>query len=103
MSGGTVRSASIGLTNVADTPLYATEAAKVITGTQLSADDIDRAAKAAGAITRPAADGRGSAEYRTQMAGVMVRRALQLAKSRAGEAKPSGNNNGGGLFGWLRK
>jgi xanthine dehydrogenase iron-sulfur cluster and FAD-binding subunit A len=36
-----------------------------------------RAAAAAEAIAAPAADGRGSAEYRTKMAGVMTARALK--------------------------
>ena len=42
-----------------------------------------RAAAAAKAITSPAADGRGSAEYRTKMAGVMTARALARAFARA--------------------
>jgi carbon-monoxide dehydrogenase medium subunit len=35
------------------------------------------------AITDPAADGRGPAEYRREMAGVVVARALLRAASRA--------------------
>lgn len=102
MGGGTVKSACIGLTNVAETPLFAAEAAKSLVGTRLETADIARAVTAAEAITRPASDGRGSSEYRTKMAGVMLRRALEKAKSRAGEAKPSGTNSGG-VFGWLRR
>jgi carbon-monoxide dehydrogenase medium subunit len=44
---------------------------------------VDRAVAAAEAITAPASDGRGPAEYRTKMAGVMLRRALARAASRA--------------------
>jgi carbon-monoxide dehydrogenase medium subunit len=105
ISGGTVRRASIALTNVADTPLYAKEAAARITGTTLQPADIDAAVSAAEAITNPAADGRGSAEYRTKMAGVMVRRALIEAASRAGDVgdiKETKETKGGGLFGWLK-
>ena len=42
-----------------------------------------KAVAAAEAITSPAADAHGPAEYRTKMAGVMLRRALARAKSRA--------------------
>jgi aerobic carbon-monoxide dehydrogenase medium subunit len=34
-------------------------------------------------ITRPAADGRGPAEFRVHVAGVRVRRAIRRAKERA--------------------
>jgi carbon-monoxide dehydrogenase medium subunit len=83
MKGGTVETCSIGLTNVADTPLWAEEAAKILTGSSLDAPTIKRAAVAAEAITSPASDARGPAVYRTKMAGVMLARALARAKSRA--------------------
>ncbi|MBA4209828.1 xanthine dehydrogenase family protein subunit M [Sphingomonas sp.] len=83
LAGGKVRSASIALTNVAPTPLYATEAVAVIADTALDIEHINAAVRAAEAITDPSADGRGSAEYRRSMAGVMVRRALEKAKARA--------------------
>jgi aerobic carbon-monoxide dehydrogenase medium subunit len=104
ISAGTVRRASIALTNVADTPLYAADAAARITGSTLQPADIDAAVSAAEAITSPTPDGRGSAEYRTKMAGVMVRRALIEAASRAGDVGNSKETKEakGGLFGWLR-
>ena len=80
---GTCKSAAIGLTNVGDTPLYALEAGAALVGTSLTDAAITTSVKAAEAITRPAADGRGSAEYRTEIAGVMVRRAIELARQRA--------------------
>jgi carbon-monoxide dehydrogenase medium subunit len=82
-SNGTCRAASIGLTNVADTPLWAEEAARALIGTGLDRTAIANAANAAEAITNPASDGRGPAEYRKKMTGVMVRRAIERAKSRA--------------------
>ena len=125
MSAGKVTDASIAMTNVAETPLYAADAVTAIKGTTLETADIDAAAQAAEAITNPTADGRGSAEYRTKMAGVMVRRALELAKTRAGDVganatlSPSApaastqnarqnqgqadNNGKGGMFGWLKR
>jgi aerobic carbon-monoxide dehydrogenase medium subunit len=83
MSGGKVASCSIGLTNVAETPLWAEEAAKILTGSSLDAATVKRAVAAAEAITAPAADARGPAAYRTKMAGVMLTRALARAKSKA--------------------
>jgi len=84
MSGGKVASCSIGLTNVAETPLWAEEAAKILTGSTLDAATVKKAVAAAEAITSPATDGRGPAAYRTKMAGVMLARALARAKQRAG-------------------
>ena len=84
MQGGRVASCSIGLTNVAETPLWAEEAGKILTGSTLDAATVKKAVAAAEAITSPATDGRGPAVYRTKMAGVMLTRAIASAKSRAG-------------------
>jgi carbon-monoxide dehydrogenase medium subunit len=84
MSGGKVGGCSIGLTNVAETPLWAEEAGKILTGSTLDAATVKEAVAAAEAITSPATDGRGPAAYRTKMAGVMLARALARAKQRAG-------------------
>jgi carbon-monoxide dehydrogenase medium subunit len=83
MSGGTIETCSIGLTNVAETPLWAEEAAKILIGSTLDAATVKRAVAAAEAITAPASDARGPAHYRTKMAGVMLMRALARAKARA--------------------
>jgi aerobic carbon-monoxide dehydrogenase medium subunit len=84
MKGGKVENCSIGLTNVADTPLWAEAAAKILIGSSLEAPAVKRAVAAAEAITSPASDARGPAFYRTKMAGVMLARALARAKSRTG-------------------
>lgn len=83
LSGGTVTSCSVALTNVADTPLFAAEAGEILTGSSLDADTVKRAVAAAEAITDPASDGRGPAEYRTKMAGIMLERAIARAADRA--------------------
>ncbi len=83
LSGGKVATCSIGLTNVAETPLWAEEAAKILVGSALDAATVKKAVAAAEAITAPASDARGPAHYRTKMAGVMLARALERAKSRA--------------------
>jgi aerobic carbon-monoxide dehydrogenase medium subunit len=83
MSGGRVASCSIGLTTVAETPLWAREASEILVGSSLDAATVKRAVAAAEAITAPAEDARGPALYRTKMAGVMLSRALARAKARA--------------------
>ena len=81
--GGEVASCSIGLTNVAETPLWAEDAANILVGSRLDAATVKQAVAAAEAITSPASDQRGPAQYRTKMAGVMLARALARAKERA--------------------
>jgi carbon-monoxide dehydrogenase medium subunit len=83
MAGGKVATCSIGLTNVHETPLLATDAAKAVIGTSLDAGALKSAAAAAEAIMAPAADARGPVEYRKHVGGIMVTRALQRAASRA--------------------
>jgi carbon-monoxide dehydrogenase medium subunit len=83
LDGGTVTFCSIALTNVSDTPLYAQEAGEILTGSTLDTETVARAVAAAEAITEPASDGRGPAEYRTKMAGVMLQKALSRAATRA--------------------
>jgi carbon-monoxide dehydrogenase medium subunit len=80
---GSIGSCSIGLTNVAETPLWAEDAAKILVGTKLDAATVKKAMAAAEAITSPASDRRGTPQYRTKMAGVMLARALARAKERA--------------------
>ncbi len=83
MGGGKVATCSIGLTNVAETPLWAEDAANILIGSSLDAATVKRAVAAAEAITSPASDTRGPAQYRTKMAGVMLARALARARERA--------------------
>jgi aerobic carbon-monoxide dehydrogenase medium subunit len=83
MSGGRCASASIALTNVADTALYAAAAGQALVGSPLDEAAVAAALKHATAIAAPAADGRGPADFRRYVAGVMVRRAIARAKSRA--------------------
>ena len=80
---GEIGSAAIALTNVAETPLYAEAATRLIVGSKLDAATVKQAVTAAEAITAPASDRRGTPQYRTRMAGVMVARALAQAAQRA--------------------
>ena len=83
MAGGKVASCAIGLTNLSETPLLATDAAKAVIGTSLDAATLKKAAAAAVAIMSPAADARGPVEYRKHVGGIMVTRALTRAAGRA--------------------
>src|ERR1700754_2193086 len=82
MAGGKVATCSIGLTNLAETPLLAADAAKAVIGTSLDQASLKKAAQAAEAIMSPAADARGPVEYRNHVADIMVTRALRLAATR---------------------
>jgi aerobic carbon-monoxide dehydrogenase medium subunit len=83
ISDGAIATCTISLTNVAGTALFASDAAASVIGTALDKPTLARASAAAVAVTEPAADGRGSAEYRGKMAGVMTARALTRAFARA--------------------
>lgn len=81
-SGNTVSHVRIGLTNVAPTALRAEAAEAALLGQAFSSASVDAAATAAMAICEPAEDLRGDIEYKTAMAGEMVRRALNKAWAR---------------------
>ncbi|MFQ5775107.1 MAG: FAD binding domain-containing protein [Kiloniellaceae bacterium] len=83
LDGGACRRAAIALTNVAPTPLYAAAAGAALEGTAVDAGAVDEAAARAVAITDPVADLRGPVEFRRHAAGVMTRRAIEKALSRA--------------------
>jgi carbon-monoxide dehydrogenase medium subunit len=83
VEAGRIATCAIGLTNVAETPLFAGAAAQAVIGATLDTSSLARAGAAAERIASPAADGRGSIEYRTKMAGVMTVRALSRAFARA--------------------
>jgi aerobic carbon-monoxide dehydrogenase medium subunit len=82
MSGGTCAAAAIALTNVGDTPLLAKDAGQAVLGTALDDAAIAQAVRHARKISKPVTDGHGPAEFRTHIAGIMVRRALMRAKDR---------------------
>ena len=83
MAGGKVATCSIGLTNLHETPLLATDAANAVIGSTHDAASLKKAAAAAEAIMSPAGDARGPVEYRKHVGGIMVTRALQRAADRA--------------------
>jgi len=80
--GGVVEALRIALTNVAPTALRAHDAEAALIGRPFDAAGVDAAAAAAMAICDPAEDLRGDRDYKTAMAGEMVRRALRRAAAR---------------------
>lgn len=82
-SAGTITGASIALTNLGDTPLWAEDAGRALVGTTGDATACTVAADLAKQLMMPASDGRGPAEYRTSVGAVMVRRAIARALDRA--------------------
>ena len=71
--GGEVASCSIGLTNVAETPLWAEEAANILVGSRSTPRPSSKRSRPRKRSPRPPSDQRGPAQYRTKMAGVMLR------------------------------
>ena len=83
LDGGTCSQAAVALTNLAMTPLHAEAAGQALVGTAVDQAAVDAAVTAAVAITDPAADLRGPVDYRKHVAGVMTRRAIETALTRA--------------------
>ncbi len=84
MEGDKVAMVRIGLTNVADTALRATEAEALLTGNALTNEVLAKVVDAVTAICDPAEDLRGDAEYKTAMAGEMTKRAILQAAADIG-------------------
>jgi carbon-monoxide dehydrogenase medium subunit len=82
LDGGKVSHVRVTLTNLAPTALRATDAEAALLGRPLGDAAIVDAAARAMAICDPADDLRGDREYKTAMAGQMVRRALAKAAAR---------------------
>ena len=79
LEGGVIREARIALGSVASTPVAAPEAVAILTGAAPSEALFAAAADAAMQAADPAGDIHGSAEYRRDLAGAMLRRALRDA------------------------
>lgn len=84
-TGTQVSHVRIALTNVAPTALRAEAAEAALLGKPFTAENVKAAVAAAIAICDPAEDLRGDVEYKTAMAGEMVKRALNKAWSRCAE------------------
>ncbi len=81
---GTCAEAHVSLGAVAPTALLVEAAGQALVGRKLDQAALDALDAAAQAAARPIADKRGTIEYRTRIAGVLARRAAQIAWQRAG-------------------
>ena len=75
--------ARVALGAVAATPVLVPDAAAALIGTAGDEDALTRLAEAASAACRPIDDKRGTKAYRIKVAGVMARRAAEIAFERA--------------------
>lgn len=83
MDGSSCSSASIAMTNLSDTPIYSEEAGAALVGTPCDSAAIDTAVAAALADIDPSEDNRGPVEFKRHVAGIILRRAIERAVSRA--------------------
>ena len=72
---------------VAPTVVLIEDAAKALIGSALDEAALDALAAAAEAACHPINDKRGTIEFRTEVAGVLAKRAAKIAYDRAGGAK----------------
>lgn len=84
-SDGVCTAARIALGAVAPTVVLAREAGAALVGTKLDDDALNAMEAAVRAVCKPIDDKRGGRAYRTAMAGVLARRAVKIARQRAGE------------------
>ncbi|MBU1276058.1 MAG: xanthine dehydrogenase family protein subunit M [Proteobacteria bacterium] len=82
---GTCREARIALGGVAPTPFRAEEAEEVLAGQAIGEELISRAGELAGEAADAEDDYHASAEYRQEMAKIMVSRSLRQALARTGK------------------
>ena len=81
---GTITDARVALGAVAPVILVVADAAKALIGSKLDAAALEKLAAACSAACRPIDDKRGTIEFRTKVAGVLARRAAEIAYKRAG-------------------
>jgi aerobic carbon-monoxide dehydrogenase medium subunit len=82
-SGGKCSSASIAMTNLSDTPVWCEAAADALVGTGLESDAMAAAISAMQDAIDPQEDNRGPVDFKKHVAGVILRRAIERASSRA--------------------
>ncbi len=78
---GRIIDARVALIGVADTPLRRPQAEQVLAGAEIGSAPFEEAAVAAGEGLTPASDLHGTSAYRTHLARVLTRRALEKATS----------------------
>lgn len=83
VSGGRCDSASVAMTNLSDTPVFAAGAGAALAGSDLGGAATDAAVAAMLAAIDPAEDNRGPVAFKKHVAGVILKRAIARATERA--------------------
>jgi CO/xanthine dehydrogenase FAD-binding subunit len=83
LDGGAVSDARVAITALSATIRRVPEAERALIGSDGGPDAVEAAARAVSAGSSPISDVRGSADYRSAMAGVIARRAITGALDRA--------------------
>ncbi|MGD9694797.1 MAG: xanthine dehydrogenase family protein subunit M [Thermoleophilia bacterium] len=83
VNGGTIEDAGLALSAVGLTTIHLTRAEELLRGGAPSEELFAEAAQIASQDCMPMADGRGPADYKRHLAGVLTQRALRRATSRA--------------------
>ncbi len=86
-ASGTCTAARIALGAVAPTVLLVEAAGAALVGSRFEAAALESMAEAVRAACNPIDDKRGTAAYRTAMAGILARRVIAIARARAGDSK----------------
>jgi carbon-monoxide dehydrogenase medium subunit len=86
LENGIVTAARVGLGAVAPTVLLVADAARALIGSKLEDAALEAAAASCRAACRPIDDKRGTIAYRTNVAGVLMKRTAAIAADRAGRA-----------------
>ena len=82
-SGDTCAAASIAMTNLSDTPVHSQAAGAALVGTAVDDAAVKAAVEAMLGDIDPTEDNRGPVAFKTHVAGVILRRAIERAWSRA--------------------
>jgi aerobic carbon-monoxide dehydrogenase medium subunit len=82
-AGGVCRAARVCLGAVGPRVMLVPAAAAALVGTKLDEEALEKLAAAASAACKPIDDKRGTKEFRIQVAGVLARRAAEIALKRA--------------------
>lgn len=81
--GGTCTSAAIAMTNLSDTPIFSDAAGAALVGTSVDDAALNAAVAAMLGDIDPTEDNRGPVAFKNHVAGVILRRAIERAWSRA--------------------
>ena len=83
VDNGVCSSASIALTNLSDTPVYCSDAVRMLIGKQIDDSLLTEVTKSCVEQSDPVADQRGPVEFKKYVAGIVINKALKRAFERS--------------------